>query len=400
MAKQQIGGVYKSGKYYYARWFVNGKKHQMSTHCTTERDALSFLARQTHSLTYETRKQQLEHLKADIVLYDREEEEYQRAHNKVHIEDLISRFLTVKGADTITHSTTELYEMVCRNLVAWMQERHKYLTGDIGSIDDTIAREYATYVKTEKGASSHNSYIKKLRTIWYTLAESAHLPTNPWKKVKILKVERCSKESLTQSEFEALEKVCSKSLELRFIFALASTTALRISDCCLLKWDYIKDRTLELIPHKIKKFGTKVIIPIPQTVAELLKEIPKTESEYVLPEMARQYHNGSLLRISRRLFAEAGIQTKNKKGIPTKGWHSIRVRAISKMLESGIPLATVQSLVGHVDAQMTQHYYRMDFDKALKAVETLEQKAVETITIPKTEYERLCRIEALYNALG
>ena len=92
---------------------------------------------------------------------------------------------------------------------------------------------------------------------------------------------------------------------------------------------------------------------------------------------------------------------KNEKGVTVKSWHSLRVWAISTMLESGIPLATVQSIAGHIDSDMTQHYYRMDLDKTRKAIEGLNTSAtgVETVTIPKDEYDKLLSIKMAYEDL-
>lgn len=400
--RKSIGGVFKSGKYYYARWTINGKKHQVPTGCTTEKDALSFLARQTHAYTYESRKGMLEHVKAEIALIDGDEKDYQRLHNRILLQDMTAKTLEIKGMTDKRHGTGEDYIIMHRHFIAWMKERHQYMT-HMGEITESIAREYCQHLAQTKGATAHNRYLIKFRATWAALMEAAHLDENPWKKIKLLSVEESPKESLTPEEFERLKKVCDEDLSHKFIFALASTTGLRASDCCLFRWEHIKGDMIELVPYKLKTHGKKIMIPIPQTVKDIIAQIPKTDSPFVVPEMAHLYETRSIVYHLRSLFDKAEIKRKNSKGVPTKGWHSIRVYAISSMLESGIPLATVQAMVGHFDPDMTQHYYRMDMDRAKTAIDTLEKRLgaeqVETVTITKTEFERLKDIERKFEEL-
>ena len=42
------------------------------------------------------------------------------------------------------------------------------------------------------------------------------------------------------------------------------------------------------------------------------------------------------------------------------------------MCEAGAPLALVQSLVGHVSAEITQMYYRADAERARKFIDRLD----------------------------
>ena len=83
----------------------------------------------------------------------------------------------------------------------------------------------------------------------------------------------------------------------------------------------------------------------------------------------------NLVRDVQRVFRKAGIVTqsdaaqRNKDGTPRKavdvGFHSLRHTYVSLCANAGVPLAVVQSIVGHTSPAMTRHYFH-ESDEALR----------------------------------
>ena len=83
----------------------------------------------------------------------------------------------------------------------------------------------------------------------------------------------------------------------------------------------------------------------------------------------------NLVRRIQAVFHKAGIDTqtdtaqRNKDGTPRKavdvGFHSLRHTYVSLCANAGVPLAVVQSIVGHTSPAMTRHYFH-ESDDALR----------------------------------
>ena len=90
---------------------------------------------------------------------------------------------------------------------------------------------------------------------------------------------------------------------------------------------------------------------------------PRTKSEYVFPKHAEMYlanPTGVSYRI-KQFLEGLGIQTTRKpdgrtRAISTKDLHSCRHTFCYYAGLAGIPLAVVQSIVGHMTPAMTEHY--------------------------------------------
>lgn len=398
-----IGGVYKVGQWYYARWTINGKKHTVPTHCTNKEKALEFLAKETHAYTYESRRGQLEHIKTEISMMDKTEEEYQQYANRIELKNLKEEVFKSKNMSENVGGTRNVYSTTIKYFVEWIDENKNHIK-HMGEVDKKVVEEYLDWVKEVHGVGAKNRAVVFLGACWNALKSKAHLTSNPWKEgFGVEKVEESPKQNLTRDEFKRLEEVCRKNKQDWIIFRISTLTAMRLSDACLFKWSWISPdwKLISFVPHKLRRFGKKITIPMTAQLKELLDEIPKGESDYIQPHMAKIYNSRSIVPHTRKLFKKANIEMKNEKGVTVKSWHSLRVWAISTMLESGIPLATVQSIAGHIDSDMTQHYYRMDLDKTRKAIEGLNVSAtgIETVTIPKDEYDKLLSIKMAYEDL-
>ena len=196
--------------------------------------------------------------------------------------------------------------------------------------------------------------------VFTLLAKDAGLLENPFAGIRMMKSDTETREAFTQEELKTIYDNLDGFT--RPLFMLAVWTGLREGDICTLRW---KDINLEqrFISLKTRKTGARVQIPISNQLYAFLASIRKTKSEYVFPKHAEMYLTNST-GVSYRIkqFLEGlGIQTtRTPKGrtraVSVKDLHSCRHTFCYYAGLAGIPLAVVQSIVGHMSPEMTKHY--------------------------------------------
>jgi integrase len=70
-----------------------------------------------------------------------------------------------------------------------------------------------------------------------------------------------------------------------------------------------------------------------------------------------------------------------KAGLVGFRFHDLRHTFISHLLERGVTLGLIQSIVGHVSSRMLLHYAYVSSGAARKAVESLDSEAILTPTL-------------------
>jgi hypothetical protein len=112
-------------------------------------------------------------------------------------------------------------------------------------------------------------------------------------------------------------------------------------------------------------------------------EIPAADRiGYVMPECAAAYLRSvsALSEEFKRIFKEAGIKT-DADGVDSSrkrafvSFHSLRHTFVSLAANAGVPLAVVQSIVGHSTVDMTRHYFHESETALVSAVAALPSVA-------------------------
>ena len=196
--------------------------------------------------------------------------------------------------------------------------------------------------------------------VFTLLAKDAGIQDNPFAGIRMMKSDTETREAFTQEELKTIYDNLDGFT--RPLFMLAVWTGLREGDICTLRW---KDINLEqrFISLKTRKTGARVQIPISNQLYDYLVSIPQTESEYVFPKHAKMYlTNSTGVSYRIKLFLEGlGIQTTRMpkgrtRAVSVKDLHSCRHTFCYYAGLAGIPLAVVQSIVGHMTPAMTEHY--------------------------------------------
>lgn len=310
----------------------------------------------------------------------------------------------------VSEGTSRMYEAQFDQFLRWMQE-HRPLAVGVADVDDETAKEFMRDVKKQWSPKTFNNYRALLAMVWGVLDKEAGLDGfNPWKSIAAMDKETHTRRELSVEELARV--VCSLDGEMRVLFAIGIYTGLRLGDAVNLTWGVVDLARgfIQWTPHKTKKHGTVVRIPLFPALAAILAETPaKQRRGRILPQLSAEYQKSSSYTSERvqRVFAAAGIDTQgdtgraNPKNTKTTrkavevGFHSLRHTFVSLCANAGVPLHIVQAIVGHTNTAMTTHYFHVSDDALRGAVAVLPDvfRAPAALPAPRAE-EDVVEVEA------
>jgi integrase len=219
---------------------------------------------------------------------------------------------------------------------------------------------YTASENTQLSPRTTNYYQVVCAEVFNLLKDDVGLQENPFSSILKLDMKNETREAFTPDELQTIFDNLDGFT--RPLFMMAVWTGLREGDICTLKWSDV-DLERRLISRKTRKTGTSVQIPISDQLYSLLAAEPRTDFEYVFPKHAEMYlANPSGVSYRVKQFLEGlGIQTTRipegrTRAISVKDLHSCRHTFCYYAGIAGIPLAVVQSIVGHMSPEMTKHY--------------------------------------------
>jgi len=155
---------------------------------------------------------------------------------------------------------------------------------------------------------------------------------------------------------------------LRRLTTFVLQTALRRGDVIGLTWAAVQGgSTLELVETKE---GKRRHVPLNSTSKSILSVLmagrkPKPTDYIFEPQLARSVLKWKLRRAWRRAVKASGIQ-------PIR-FHDVRDTALSRLVELGADVRTVQAIAGHSSLKTTQRYLHSSDRQKQAAVELLDK---------------------------
>jgi integrase len=419
--KARKGGLLKRGKTWHAYWYVGDKRFAKTTGQTKREDAEKVLAEfvapflvSSEVRTLEVVKARIEGAKGELVRYD------ELQNPPLTVGEAWTAFKASTNRPDSGESTLEQYEIQWGRFWAWMKEHHPEIKA-MRDVSKEIASEYAANLQGEgKSANTFNKYMNVLTLVFRVLKDKAKIVENHWENIQRKRLTGTGRRELT---IEELRGVCDKADgELRLLLALGIYTGLRLKDCCLLKWGEVDmvQCLIRRVPSKMaRRNNTPVIIPIHNTLAAMLAEIPAARRKgFVLPDTAAAYLKRSDTvtdRIQRHFVAcgldlyqtGTGVVTKigddgkkervktGKRAVLEVGFHSLRHSFVSLCRAGNVPLSVVESIVGHSNPAMTRHYTHTGINAAQSAIAGLPTLDGKALPAPDPVQDILRLVEAL-----
>ncbi len=172
---------------------------------------------------------------------------------------------------------------------------------------------------------------------------------NPVSSVELPKLDNQVTEYLSDDELDRLRKVLD-SWPCRITASLvkfAMLTGLRRGELFRLEWTDV-DFEHRLITLRAPKGGKTVTIPISHEAIGMVSELDRPSSQHVFPNA-----DGT----PRKSIRDTWESMKRKAELPANfRFHGLRHSWASRMVSSGIDLATVQTLMTHKHASTTERY--------------------------------------------
>ena len=237
-----------------------------------------------------------------------------------------------------------------------------------------------------------NTYHQLCKGVFERLKNDTGMTINPF-AFDAITAKAESRDAFTPEELRLIGDNLSGFV--RPLFIIGICTGLTLGDVCTLEWRDIRGGW---IMRKRNKTGAMLEIPMLPPVVAFIEEqrIISGNSDFVLPEYAAMYKNnrsGVSYRI-KQFLESLGIETtrstKGTRAASVKDFHSLRhsFAYIAGLYQ--MPLAVVQSILGHMTPEMTKHYQahttREDKERYMKQLPDFLGSSTRAIAeIPATE---------------
>ena len=243
---------------------------------------------------------------------------------------------------------------------------------DFKDITYTFLKDFEVYLREKgNGINTVAKHLRQLRTLVNEAINQGyiHADAYPFRKFKI-KQEKGRHEFLTPDELKKLENLEVHDLKLRHVleaFLFCCYVGLRFSDFCQLTPSiFIRVYGKKWLHFKSIKTGIELRLPL-----HLLFEGRALSilDKYDITEFANL---GSNSEVNKSLSVIIGM-TRIKKHIT---YHAARHTCATLLIHQGVPITTVQRLLGHTSVKTTEIYSEILSSTIVRDLKAVKRKRV------------------------
>ena len=243
---------------------------------------------------------------------------------------------------------------------------------DFKDITYTFLKDFEVYLREKgNGINTVAKHLRQLRTLVNEAINQGyiHADAYPFRKFKI-KQEKGRHEFLTPDELKKLENLEVHDLKLRHVldaFLFCCYVGLRFSDFCqLTPSNFIRVNGKRWLHFKSIKTGIELRLPL-----HLLFEGRALSilDKYDITEFANL---GSNSEVNKSLSVIIGM-TRIKKHIT---YHAARHTCATLLIHQGVPITTVQRLLGHTSVKTTEIYSEILSSTIVRDLKAVKRKRV------------------------
>lgn len=277
----------------------------------------------------------------------------------------------VFAKEYVTHSDRR--ESTKENLYTTITVLQEFRPGlDFKDITYTFLKDFEVYLREKgNGVNTVAKHLRQLRTLVNEAINQGyiHADAYPFRKFKI-KQEKGRHEFLTPDELKKLENLEVSDRKLRHVldaFLFCCYVGLRYSDFCqLTPANFIRVNGKRWLHFKSIKTGIELRLPL-----HLLFEGKALSilDRYCITEFASL---GSNSEVNKALSVIAGM-ARIKKHIT---YHTARHTCATLLIHQGVPITTVQKLLGHTSVKTTEIYSEILSSTILRDLKAIKRKRI------------------------
>lgn len=277
----------------------------------------------------------------------------------------------VFAKEYVTHSDRR--ESTKENLYTTITVLQEFRPGlDFKDITYTFLKDFEVYLRGKgNGINTVAKHLRQLRTLVNEAINQGyiHADAYPFRKFKI-KQEKGRHEFLTPDELRKLEILEINDRKLRHVldaFLFCCYVGLRFSDFCQLKQsNFIRVNGKKWLHFKSVKTGLELRLPL-----HLLFEGKALAilDRYDIAEFASLGSNSEV----NKCLAQITMMARIKKHVT---YHTARHTCATLLIHQGVPITTVQKLLGHTSVKTTEIYSEILSSTILRDLKAIKRKRI------------------------
>lgn len=277
----------------------------------------------------------------------------------------------VFAKEYVTHSDRR--ESTKENLYTTITVLQEFRPGlDFKDITYTFLKDFEVYLREKgNGVNTVAKHLRQLRTLVNEAINQGyiHADAYPFRKFKI-KQEKGRHEFLTPDELKKLENLEVSDRKLRHVldaFLFCCYVGLRYSDFCQLSpANFIKVNGKKWLHFKSIKTGIELRLPL-----HLLFEGKALAilDRYDIAEFASLGSNSEV----NKCLAQITMMARIKKHVT---YHTARHTCATLLIHQGVPITTVQKLLGHTSVKTTEIYSEILSNTIVKDLRAIKRKRI------------------------
>lgn len=275
----------------------------------------------------------------------------------------------VFAKEYVTHSDRR--ESTKENLYTTITVLQEFRPGlDFKDITYTFLKDFEVYLREKgNGINTVAKHLRQLRTLVNEAINQGyiHADAYPFRKFKI-KQEKGRHEFLTPDELKKLENLEVSDRKLRHVldaFLFCCYVGLRFSDFCQLSpANFIKINGKRWLHFKSIKTGIELRLPL-----HLLFEGKALAilDRYCITEFASLGSNSEV----NKCLAQISEMARIKKHVT---YHAARHTCATLLIHQGVPITTVQRLLGHTSVKTTEIYSEILSSTIVRDLKAVKRK--------------------------
>lgn len=241
---------------------------------------------------------------------------------------------------------------------------------DFADLSYTFVKDFDIWLREQgKGVNTVAKHLRHLRTLINEAISDGYMPADayPFRKFKI-KQEKGRHEFLTPDELRKLENLEVSDRKLRHVldaFLFCCYVGLRFSDFCqLTPANFIRVNGKKWLHFKSIKTGIELRLPL-----HLLFEGKALTilDRYEITEFANLGSNSDVNKVLAIITGMARI----KKHVT---YHTARHTCATLLVHQGVPITTVQKLLGHTSVKTTEIYSEILSNTIVKDLKAVKKR--------------------------